>query len=163
MAHQDSKSKSKFIRDAFAELKAKGSHSSGPVPFGFEAEPVQVDNLTIRWLKLQAPGKPAGDAVRRMIKLAVGGTVPNAIGMKMTSDGVLTPLEMLPPEEAEELRAASRKRRKVQDDDAPAEWSPTVVLRILRDPRLAGFAIGPVDPKTKRRTVLRNDDGDPGG
>lgn len=161
LAHQESKNKSKFIRDAFAELKAKGSHSSGPVPFGFEAEAVQVDSLTIRRLKPQAPGKPAGDAVRRMIELAEGGTVPNAITTKLTADGVLTPLEMLPPEKAEELRAASRKRRKTQDDAAPAEWSSTVVLRILRDPRLAGFAIGPVDPKTKRRTILRNDEGEP--
>ncbi|WP_328742891.1 recombinase family protein [Streptomyces caniferus] len=161
LAHQESKNKSKFIRDAFAELKAKGSHTSGPVPFGFEAEQIQVDKLTIRKLKPQAPGKPAGDAVRRMIELAEGGTVPNAIATKLTEDRVLTPLEMLPPEKAEELRAASRKRRKVQDDGAPAEWSSTVVLRILRDPRLAGFAIGPVDPKTKRRTILRGDEGDP--
>ncbi|MGO4422563.1 hypothetical protein AB4Z54_28625, partial [Streptomyces sp. MCAF7] len=46
-------------------------------------------------------------------------------------------------------------------DEASAEWSTTVVLRILRDPRLAGFAIGPVDPKTKRRTILHDEEGQP--
>src|SRR5690606_37356252 len=33
--------------------------------------------------------------------------------------------------------------------------------RILRDPRLAGFAIGPVDPKTMRREILRDEEGQP--
>ncbi|MER5206175.1 recombinase family protein [Streptomyces sp. NPDC002825] len=50
LAHQESKNKSKFIRDAFAQLKSRGSHSSGPVPFGFKADATQVDGLTIRVL-----------------------------------------------------------------------------------------------------------------
>ncbi|GHE01612.1 hypothetical protein GCM10010339_21700 [Streptomyces alanosinicus] len=36
-----------------------------------------------------------------------------------------------------------------------------MVRRILRAPRLAGFAIGPVDPRTKRREILRDEDGQP--
>lgn len=161
LAHQESKNKSKFIKDAFAELKAKGSHSSGPVPFGFKAEPVQVDNLTIRKLSPQPPGHAAGDAVRLIIKKAQEGTVPNAITGELTEERIPTPLESLPPEQTEELRKAALKRRKGDGDTAPAEWSTTVVLRILRDPRLAGFAIGPVDPKTKRRAILRDEEGQP--
>lgn len=161
LAHQESKNTSKFIRDAFAELKAKGSHSSGPVPFGFKAEPVQVDKLTIRKLSPQPLGHGPGDAVRLIIKKAQEGTVPNSIADELTKEKIPTPLESLPPEKAEELRKAALKRRKGDNDTAPAEWSTTVVVRILRDPRLAGFAIGPVDPKTRRRTILRDDEGQP--
>lgn len=162
LAHQESNNKSKFIRDAFAELKAKGSHSSGPVPFGFQAESIQVDKLTIRKLSPQPPGRGPGDAVRTIIKKAQDGTVPNAIADELTKEKIPTPLESLPPEKAADLRKASRKRRKGDNEhQASAEWSATVVLRILRDPRLAGFAIGPVDPKTKRRTILRDEEGQP--
>lgn len=156
LAHQESRNKSKFIRDAFAELRAKGSHSSGPVPFGFRAEAVQVDKVTIRRLHPQPEGHIGGDTVRRAIGLAFAGLVPNAIADKLTADGIPTPLQSL-GEAGEARRAWARTKRKSTADDAPAEWSTTTVLRMLRDPRLAGFAIGPVDPKTRRRPILRDE------
>ncbi|GAB3175393.1 hypothetical protein GCM10027162_22030 [Streptomyces incanus] len=169
LAHQESKNKSKFIRDAFAELKSKGSHSSGPVPYGFEAEPVNVDGITIRKLKPGVtsdaeigPDSTPADNVEFIIREAESGAKENAIASALTEKGVKTPLGSLDEEEAKARREAARKRRKHGDTDtADCEWSSTVVRRILRDPRLAGFAIGPVDPKTKRREILRGEEGQP--
>lgn len=171
LAHQESKNKSKFIKDALAALRTKGSHSSGPVPFGFDAEQIQVDGLTVRRLKpgpISEPGTPVGpestpaDAVWAMIERAEAGKRPNAITSELTSAGVLTALGRLDEEAGALRRAVARKRRKGgKVDNGAEEWSTTVVLRILRDPRLAGFAIGPVDPHTKVRTILRNDEGEP--
>ncbi len=169
LAHQESKNKSKFIRDAFAELKSKGSHSSGPIPYGFDAEPVNVDGVTIRKLK---PGVTSGkevgpestpaDNVMHMIEAVESGLKENAVANELTECGAPTPLSSLDDEAAKARREASRKRRKGSSgDDADNEWSPTVVRRILRDPRLAGFAIGPVDPKTRVRTILRDEEGQP--
>lgn len=169
LAHQESKNKSKFIRDAFAELKAKGSHSTGPVPYGFKAEPVQVDRVTIRKL---IPGPRNGgdigpestpaDVVEYVIGQAEEGVKENAIAYALTEKKAPTPLGSLDEEAARSRREAAQKRRKGgTSDEADYEWSATVVRRILRDPRLAGFAIGPVDPKTKRREILRDEDGQP--
>ncbi|MEU0943203.1 recombinase family protein [Streptomyces canus] len=169
LAHQESKNKSKFIRDAFAELKAKGSHSSGPVPFGFKAEPVQVGKVTIRKLSPGArqggemgPESTPADVVEYVINEAESGTKENAIAYALTEKRVKTPLGGLDEEAAKARREAAQKRRKGgPSDEADYEWSSTVVRRILRDPRLAGFAIGPVDPKTKARKILRDDEGQP--
>lgn len=169
LAHQESKNKSKFIRDAFAILKAKGSHSSGPVPFGFDVEPIQVDGITVRKLR---PGSRTGkeigpestpaDVVEHIITEAESGAKANAIANDLTERRARTHLATLDEDSAKALREAAQKRRKTGNADmAGYEWSATVVSRILRDPRLAGFAIAPVDPKTKRREILRNDEGQP--
>ncbi|MEU1254764.1 recombinase family protein [Streptomyces chartreusis] len=169
LAHQESKNKSKFIRDAFTALKAKGSHISGPVPHGFEAENVQMDGLTVRLLKPGArsdagigPDSTPADAVMYMIEAVESGEKENAIANGLTEKGVPTPLGSLDEESAKARKDAAQKRRKSgKDDAAEYEWSPTIVRRILRDPRLAGFAIGPVDQRTKRRVILRDDEGQP--
>ncbi|MFC8244156.1 recombinase family protein [Streptomyces chartreusis] len=169
LAHQESKNKSKFIRDAFTALKAKGSHISGPVPYGFDAENVQMDGLTVRLLKPGAqsdtelgPDSTSADAVMHMIESVESGEKENAIASGLTEKRVPTPLGSLDEESAKARRDAAQGRRKSgKDDAAEYEWSPTVVRRILRDPRLAGFAIGPVDQKTKRRLILRDDEGQP--
>ncbi|MFG3014286.1 recombinase family protein [Streptomyces cinerochromogenes] len=169
LAHQESKNKSKFIRDAFAELKARGSHSSGPVPYGFQAESVQVDGVTIRVLSPGAtsdaeigPDSTPADNVMHIIEEAEKGTKENAIAYALTEKKAKTPLGSLDEEAAKGRREAAMKRRKRgPSDEADYEWSSTVIRRILRDPRLAGFAIGPVDPKTKRREILRDENGQP--
>ncbi|MBW5485912.1 recombinase family protein [Streptomyces bambusae] len=170
LAHQESKNKSKFIRDAFAILRAKGSHSSGPVPHGFVAEETNVDGITVRQLH---PGPRASesadtseptpaDSVDFIIDEIEKGTVPNAIATALTKKRFRTPLASLDEEAAKARKEAAQKRRKRgESDNADYEWSATVVLRILRDPRLAGYAIGPVDPKTKARTILRDEEGQP--
>lgn len=170
LAHQESKNKSKFIRDAFAVLRAKGSHSSGPVPHGFVAEEVNVDGITVRQLR---PGPRAheadsaseptpADSVDFIIDEIEKGTVPNAIATALTEHRFRTPLASLDEDAAKARKEAAQKRRKNgENDNADYEWSGTTVLRILRDPRLAGYAIGPVDPKTKKRTILRDEGGRP--
>lgn len=169
LAHQESKNKSKFIRDAFKELQAKGSHTSGPVPYGFEAETVNIDGVTIRKLKPGVtsdaeigPESTPADNVEFIIREAESGAKENAIAYALTEKRARTPLGSLDEEAAEARRQAARRRRKHgASDTADYEWSATVVRRILRDPRLAGFAIGPVDPKTKRREILRDEEGQP--
>lgn len=169
LAHQESKNKSKFIRDAFATLKAKGSHSTGPIPYGFDVEPVQVDGLTVRLLKPGetsskeiGPDSTPADNVKHIIESAESGMKENAIAAHMTRKGAKTPLGSLDEEAAKgRLKAAQKRRKGGPTDVAKLEWSDKVVRRILRDPRLAGFAIGPVDPKTRNRTMLRDDEGQP--
>ncbi|MET9480924.1 recombinase family protein [Streptomyces sp. NPDC006638] len=169
LAHQESKNKSKFIKDAFAQLNAKGSHSSGPVPFGFQAKSVSVDGLTIRVLspgpeskEELGPKSTPADAVRYMIGEATEGKRVNAVATSLTEKKVATSLASAGEDEGEARRAAAAKSRKSDDaDETTYEWSATVVHRILRDPRLAGFAIGPVDQKTKRRTIRRDENGEP--
>jgi DNA invertase Pin-like site-specific DNA recombinase len=169
LAHQESKNKSKFIRDAFAALKAKGSHSSGPVPYGFDVEAVHVDGLTIRILKPGetsdaeiGPKSTPADIVMHAVTQAESGVKENAIATSLTEKGARTPLASLDDEASKARKEAAQKRRKSGDKDAAGyEWSSTVIRRILRDPRLAGFAIGPVDPKTKRREILRDEEGQP--
>lgn len=169
LAHQESKNKSKFIRDAFAALKAKGSHSSGPVPYGFDVESVQVDGLTVRLLKPGAtsdaeigPDSTPADNVMYIIETAESGVKENSIATRLTEKGAKTPLASLDDEAAKARRAAAQRRRKSGPTDAAdLEWSDNVVRRILRDPRLAGFAIGPVDRRTRTRTILRDEDGQP--
>lgn len=158
LAHQESRNKSKFIRDAFEKLRERGSHSSGPVPFGFDCETEMVDSVAIRILSPNE-GNP-GDTVRRVIELAEMGKNQSAITAMMTEEKWETPLETQ-GEKGEAQRVRARARRKRADDNAPAQWDAKVVGRILRDPRLAGFAIGPVDPKTRTRTILRDEDGQP--
>ncbi|MEJ8641935.1 recombinase family protein [Streptomyces sp. MS1.HAVA.3] len=167
LAHQESKNKSKFIRDAFAQLNAKGSHSSGPVPFGFTADQLTVDGLTIRVLspgpqteENLGPECTPADTVNHIIDLAEGGKSPSAIATELTAKRAKTPYGSLDEEAAQARVAAARRSRKSgPSDEARSEWSPTVVGRILRDPRLAGFAIGPIDRTTKIRTILRDDKG----
>lgn len=102
------------------------------------------------------------DTVNCMIEMAEDGLNPSAIATKLTEKKARTPYGSLDEEAAKERLAAAKKSRKSgAPDNADAEWSPTVVGRILRDPRLAGFAIGPVDPHTKVRTILRDDNGQP--
>ncbi|MCX4696425.1 recombinase family protein [Streptomyces sp. NBC_01408] len=169
LAHQESKNKSKFIKDAFAQLSAKGSHSSGPVPFGFVADQVSVDGLTIRVLspgpqteKKLGPECTPADTVTRIIDLAEDGRNPSAIAAELTERRARTPYGSLDEETAQaRVAAAQRSRKSGPSDEANAEWSPTVVGRILRDPRLAGYAIGPVDPKSKQRAILRDAKGQP--
>ncbi|MEU3072199.1 recombinase family protein [Streptomyces laurentii] len=171
LAHQESKNKSKFIRDTLSRLKAKGSHSTGPVPFGFEADEVKVDGLTIRVLKpgpttrgLLDPGPDCtpADTVEHILQKAEDGVNPSAIATLLTAKRIKTPLDSLDEEKSKARREAAQKRRKNQGKDtADYEWSATVVLRILRDPRMAGYAIGAVNQRTKRREILRDEEGQP--
>ncbi|WP_228973381.1 recombinase family protein [Streptomyces sp. DH12] len=171
LAHQESKNKSKFIRDTFAKLKAKGSHSSGPVPFGFDVDTVNVDGITIRTLRPGKMSSAAGDAVGPestpadtvdfILRQAEDGTNPSAIADKLVRKQARTPMAHLGEEEGKALRASAAKRRKRTGDDAEYDWSATVVTRILRDPRIAGFAIGAVNQHTKRREILRDEEGQP--
>ncbi|GHH81576.1 recombinase family protein [Streptomyces capitiformicae] len=169
LAHQESKNKSKFIRDAFATLKVKGSHSSGPVPYGFDVETVQTDGLTLRLLKPGVmsdaeigPESTPSDNIMHIIESAESGMTENGIAAHMTDKETKTPLGSLDQDAAKARREAAQRRRKGgESDTASLEWSDRVVRRILRDPRLAGFAIGPVDPKTRERTILRDEEGQP--
>jgi hypothetical protein len=116
LAHQESKNKSKFIRDTLARLKGKGSHSTGPVPFGFDVEEINVDGLTIRVLKpglmtagLLDPGPECtpADTVEHILQKAEDGVNPSAIASLMTTKGIKTPLGSLDEGKAKARRAAA--------------------------------------------------------
>lgn len=154
LAEQESRNKSEFIRAAFGELRERGSHSSGPVPYPFVAEPVQVDGVTIRRLRPNPDLEAYG---LRMVTLAEEGMPPGRIASVLTEEGVPTPATA--NENLTAVAESGRTRRKGgEHDNGNAEWSATVVTRILRDPRLAGFA---VTTNGKRREILRDEHGEP--
>lgn len=160
LAEQESRNKSEFIRNSFKELQERGSHSSGPVPWWAEAEQQAVDGVTIRVLKPHSDEKRT-DLAMKIIELGEKGTSGNAIATALTEDGDRIPSE-INPNIAANLDAARKRRKGGDEDEGAAEWSSTVVLRFLRDPRIAGFAV-----KTKQgnknlvREILRDDEGNP--
>ncbi|MEE1835751.1 recombinase family protein [Streptomyces sp. SP17KL33] len=160
LAEQESRNKSEFIRNSFKELQERGSHSSGPVPWWAESEPMQVDGVTIRRLKPHsAPVRQK--ALARMLELAEAGKAGNAIAEIMTEEKIPIPSE-LNPNLAANLVHGRTRRKGGEDDDSAPEWSSTVVLRTLRDPRLAGFAIrSKPGNKNLKREILYDDNGQP--
>lgn len=167
LAEQESKNKSEFITNAFKELKERGSHSSGVVPWWAEAEQVNVDGVTIRRLKPHSEKERVALAMR-IIEMAEGtpdepAKAGNAIANTLSDEGVPVPAKWN-GNLTKSLEAAAKRRKGAATDHEP-QWDSNVVLRFLRDPRIAGFAIeagrGKNSNKTLKRAILRDADGNP--
>ncbi|MFE2579962.1 recombinase family protein [Streptomyces sp. NPDC059378] len=159
LAEQESRNKSAFITNSLNEIRTRGGHTSGPVPYGMEAESINVDGVTIRTLKPDTGDEPNHLNVVRMVELAEEGTAGHAIARKLTAANVPIPSQAN-VKLAANLKTAKKKRN--GNDDAPPEWSATVVLRTLRDPRIAGFAIDTrKGGKALKREILHDETGRP--
>ncbi|MFJ2114046.1 MULTISPECIES: recombinase family protein [unclassified Streptomyces] len=170
LAQQESDMKSAYVSATKDTLRRAGSHVSGVAPYGFTTERGTSGKLSVIRL---VPDPVEAPHVRDMAAWAADGLSASQIAKRLNEEGVPTKAESLG--EAGIKRLAARRARAISEAvDRPA-WVSSTVLRILRDPRLAGYAIewqgrvqptkdaegNPVPGKTGKRVILRDEDGQP--
>ncbi|MEW2510432.1 recombinase family protein [Streptomyces sp. NPDC046870] len=130
-------------------LRAAGSHVSGMAPYGFQSTREQRGELVV--VKL-VPDPAEAPYVRDMVSWALGGMTASAMARKLNTEGV--------PTKAADMsaRVTARRARGVSQPLERTAWVSSTVLRILRDPRLAGYA---AERQGSRRVILRDDSGAP--
>ncbi|MBH1934882.1 recombinase family protein [Streptomyces sp. AV19] len=145
LAQQESESKRQHILRAQAAVRLVGGHVTGSAPYGFKSErttvPVQDGDGTLTITRL-VPDLIQAQHVRGMVADAMAGKSAVAIAKRLNEEKVPTSLESM----GETGRNRLKGRRKRADivsaplEDERAQWHSGSVLRVLRDPRLAGFA-----------------------
>lgn len=170
LAQQESDMKSAYVSATKDTLRRAGSHVSGIAPYGFMTERRTSGKLSVMRL---VPDPVEAAHVRDMTKWAADGLSASQIAKQLNEAGVPTKAESLGAAGAKRL-AAQRARAVSEAADRPA-WVSSTVLRILRDPRLAGYAMewqgravptkdaegNQVPGKTGKRVILRDEDGQP--
>ncbi|ARF55125.1 hypothetical protein B1H19_13780 [Streptomyces gilvosporeus] len=171
LAQQESDLKSAYITSTKDTLRRAGSHVSGVAPFGFRSERETRDKLTVTRL---VPDPLEAPVVRDMSAWVSDGLTASAVAKRLNEAGVPTKTTGLG--EAGVKRIAARRGRAGSSEAAERPgWTSSTVLRILRDPRLAGYAMewqgrkerttdvdGKVVPGTAgKRVILRDDEGRP--
>lgn len=157
LAHQESKNKSEFIRRSFAQIRERGGHISGSAPWWAEAEEVTADKVTIRRLK---PDEEMRPLALRIIEMGESGMTYTRIASALTEENTPTPAA-LSKHLAGQRNQGLSLRKGGDSDSGPAEWSASVVLRFLKDPRIGGFAVEATNRHKASHTILRDDNGDP--
>ncbi|MFJ1758030.1 recombinase family protein [Kitasatospora sp. NPDC088134] len=170
LAQQESDLKSAYITSAKEEIRQAGGHTSGIPPYGFVSERVTRGELTVSRL---VPSPVEADWVRRMVAWAVDGESGTGIARKLNEESAPTKVTTLG--ESGTKRLAARRARGLSESAERPSWTSSTVLRILRDPRLAGYAIewegrsqrrrgadGEIVPGTTgHRAILRDPSGAP--
>ncbi|MFC7966856.1 recombinase family protein [Streptomyces cinereoruber] len=169
LAQQESDIKSAYVSATKETLRTAGSHVSGIAPFGFESTRERRGELTV--VKL-VPHPTEAEVVRKMIREIHDGTTANALARWLNEEKVPTKSEGLGEKGTKRLAA---RRANGHSPSTRAAWTGSTVIRVLRDPRLAGFAAvweGRVMPTTDeegtrvpgkvgKRVILRDDSGAP--
>ncbi|MEU1269850.1 recombinase family protein [Streptomyces sp. NPDC005799] len=149
LAQQESDMKSAYITATKETLRAAGSHVSGMAPYGFQSTREPRGELVV--VKL-VPDPAEASYVRDMVSWALGGMTASAMARKLNTEGV--------PTKAADMsaRVTARRARGVSQPLERTTWVSSTVLRILRDPRLAGYA---AERQGTKRVILRDDSGAP--
>lgn len=145
LAQQESESKRQHMLRAQAAVRQVGGHVTGSAPYGFRSVratvPVPDGEGTMTITRL-VPDPITAEIVRRMVADAMAGKSAGAIATQLNREHVPTSLESMG--EAGQNRLAGRRKRadivSAPLNDQRAQWHSGSVLRVLRDPRLAGFA-----------------------
>ncbi|MEH6373277.1 recombinase family protein [Streptomyces sp. KLMMK] len=170
LAQQESDLKSAYITSTKDTLRRAGSHVSGIAPFGFRAERESRGDLTVVRL---VPDPVEAPVVRDMVSWIGDGLTASAVSKRLNEFGVPTKTAGLG--EAGAKRIAARRGRGSSEAMERTGWTSSTVIRVLRDPRLAGYAMewqgreqkttdvdGNVIPgKAGKRVILRDDEGRP--
>jgi DNA invertase Pin-like site-specific DNA recombinase len=165
LAKQESDLKSAYITATKETLRQAGSHVSGIAPYGFKSSREQRGELVV--VKL-VPDPIEAPVVRDMVQWATDGVSASTIARKLNESDAPTKIEGLGEKGAERLKAR-RARTKSEFTQGPA-WQSSTVLRILRDPRLAGYAAEwqgrteKTDEKrgsAGKRVIMRDSEGQP--
>jgi site-specific DNA recombinase len=161
LAKQESDMKSAYITATKETIRKAGGHVSGMAPYGFMSERVQRGDLSVVRL-VQDPAE--AEHVRQMVTWATEGVSAASIARRLNEAGVPT------KNGKDENRLTARRGRAQSERLTASAWTSTTVLRVLRDPRLAGYAIEwqGRTAKTKdapgtagKRAILRDDEGRP--
>ncbi|MFJ6380477.1 recombinase family protein [Kitasatospora sp. NPDC092039] len=170
LAQQESDLKSAYVTATKETLRAAGSHVSGIPPYGFQTVREQRGELSVMRL---IPDPIEAPHVRDMARWAADGMSAGDIARQLTKSNAPTKVTTLGNKGTKRLEA--RRANGSSKSLGGPGWTTSTVLRILRDPRLAGYAMvwegrkprtkdedGNVVPGTQgKRTVLRGDDGSP--
>lgn len=149
LAQQESDLKSAYITATKETLRKAGSHVSGMAPYGFRAVRETRGDLVV--VKL-VPDPEEAPHVRNMVSWASEGMSASSIARKLNESQVPTKAADMPN------RVAARRARGSSDPLERTAWTSSTVIRILRDPRLAGYA---AERKGTKRVILRDDTGAP--
>jgi DNA invertase Pin-like site-specific DNA recombinase len=161
LAKQESDLKSEYILATKDKIRTAGGHTSGPAPYGFTKERVQRGKLNVVRL---VPHPEEADHVRQMTAWALEGVSASSIARRLNQTAVPT------RNASDPARLEARRKRALSKPLAAPTWMSTTVLRILRDPRLAGYAVvwEGRTAKTKdapgtqgKRVILRDAEGAP--
>jgi site-specific DNA recombinase len=136
LAQQESDNKSTYIKATKETLRAAGSHVGGMSPYGFRSTKAQRNGLTVVRL---VPDENEAPHVRQMVAWALEGITPGAIAGRLNEANVPTRTTAMGPKGDARLKA-----RQAAGHSAPlprTAWYSTNVGRLLRDPRLAGYAL----------------------
>ncbi|MGR3938221.1 recombinase family protein [Streptomyces sp. BRA346] len=165
LAQQESDMKSAYITATKDTLRKAGSHVSGIAPYGFQSVRERRGELTV--VKL-IPDPLEAPYVRDMAEWAADGLSASSIARKLNQAGA--PTKTVALAENGVKRIAARRARAVSEPTAQPAWTSSTVLRILRDPRLAGYAAEWEGRTAKtqdtpgtvgKRVILRDDEGRP--
>ncbi|MEU3710277.1 recombinase family protein [Streptomyces catenulae] len=161
LAKQESDLKSEYISSTKDTIRKAGGHTSGMAPYGFTGERVRRGKLSVVRL---IPAPQEAPVVRDMVTWALEGLSASGIARRLNDAGV-------PTKNANDTaRLTARRVRAVSKPSKASAWTSSTVLRILRDPRLAGYAIEwqgrtirtKDTPGTAgKRTILRDETGAP--
>ncbi|MFL4905818.1 recombinase family protein [Streptomyces sp. MMS24-I2-30] len=122
---------------------------SGTPPYGFRSTREPRGELVV--VKL-VPDPAEAPYVRDMVSWALGGMTASAVARKLNTEGVPTKAADMP------ARVTARQARGVSRPLERTTWVSSTVLRILRDPRLAGYA---AERRGTKRVILRDSSGAP--
>lgn len=149
LAQQESDMKSAYITATKETLRAAGSHISGMSPFGFQSTREARGELVV--VKL-IPDPTEAPVVRDIVAWATDGVSASSIARKLNESGV--------PTKAADMiaRVTARRARGKSDPLERTAWTSSTVLRILRNPHLAGYA---AERKNGKRVILRDESGAP--
>ncbi|WP_406362886.1 recombinase family protein [Streptomyces sp. NBC_00715] len=149
LAQQESDMKSAYVTATKETLRAAGSHVSGMAPYGFQSTREPRGELVVVRL---VPDPAEAPHVRAMVSWARDGMTATAMARKLNTEGVPTKAAGM------SARVTARQARGISQPLERTTWVSSTVLRILRDPRLAGYA---AERQGTKRVILRNDSGAP--
>ncbi|MFJ5116492.1 recombinase family protein [Kitasatospora sp. NPDC088548] len=149
LAEQESSSKSEFITDAKEQARLLGGHTAGTAPYGFEMEKVTgPEGVKVVYLR-----ERVSEALicRWIIRRVAAGRTPAWVAKVLNRARVPSPGSRTPGR-VKALRARTGAKLDVD------QWTAHAIRRIVRDPRMAGFA---TDTSGEKYEIRRDEDGAP--
>ncbi|ARF56347.1 hypothetical protein B1H19_21135 [Streptomyces gilvosporeus] len=150
LAQQESANKSVFITGAKEEHRKVGGHVSGSAPYGFDAARVMRNGFQITKL---VPNPDEREHVEFMVASAMKGKSANWIARDLNDRKISTKLTNMGEKAEKRITAVKKSTLNAKKKEAPPRWTALSVLRVLRDPRLAGFAMEVVGRKAPNKNT----------
>ncbi|MFJ2775908.1 recombinase family protein [Kitasatospora sp. NPDC087315] len=149
LAEQESSSKSEFVTDAKEQARQLGGHTAGTAPYGFVMEKTTgPEGVKVVFLR----ERPSEARVCRWIIRRIGeGKTPAWVAKVLNRARVPSPGTRTPGR----VKALRERTGAKLDVD---QWTAHAIRRVVRDPRMCGFA---TDMTGEKYEIRRDDDGAP--